>query len=78
MPEVIICDYRLRDGETGFDGLATIKGVLNKPDIPVIILTGDTTPELIQRCQRENYLLLYKPAKLLRSIKHCRKSALYA
>ena len=46
LPDLIVADYRLADGRTGPDVIEAIRGIAG-PDVPGIVLTGDTAPELI-------------------------------
>jgi signal transduction histidine kinase len=61
-PDLIICDYRLRAGETGTEVIARLHEELNHP-IPAIIMTGDTAPESIRQTQASGHALLHKPVK---------------
>jgi two-component system, sensor histidine kinase len=59
-PDLIICDFRLRDGESG---VAVIEAVREKldDDVPAILLTGDTAPENLRLAMASGYPLLHKP-----------------
>ena len=59
-PNLSICDFRLRSGETG---LATIAGLQadHGGGIPAMLITGDTAPDRISEAQASGYLLLHKP-----------------
>jgi len=59
-PDIIIADYRLRDGETGVSVIRQIHGRCDRP-IPALVLTGDTSPDRILECQRSGFRLLHKP-----------------
>ncbi|WP_207482322.1 PAS domain-containing hybrid sensor histidine kinase/response regulator [Arenibaculum pallidiluteum] len=48
VPDIIVADYRLRDGHVGTEAVEAIRAALGVP-VPAIILTGETTVE----CQRE-------------------------
>ena len=59
-PDVVICDYRLRAGETGievFDWMRTHFGM----NLPCVLITGDTEVDRLKRVQECGYLLLHKP-----------------
>lgn len=76
VPAVLICDYRLRDYKTGLDAIDVIRETL-KDAIPAIVLTGDTTPEVVELCKRNRLPLLYKPikpAKLLSALNNALNS----
>ncbi len=58
--ELIITDYRLQDHRTGGEAIDRIRKQLNSK-IPAIIVTGDTSPERIQKASGQDALLLHKP-----------------
>lgn len=61
-PDLIVCDYRLRNGEIGTDAILAVQKVL-KRTVPAIIMTGDTAPERIREAQASGHVLLHKPVK---------------
>ena len=62
LPELIICDFRLRDGEVGTEVIAELQALMDNK-IPAIIMTGDTGPESLQNVQSSGYTLVHKPVK---------------
>jgi CheY-like chemotaxis protein len=61
-PDVLICDYRLRDGETGITATAAIRNEFNT-DIPALLITGDTNPEEIRAIAASGLAVLHKPLR---------------
>lgn len=61
-PQLIMADYHLDDGDTGFDALAITHEILT-PHPPVIMITANYTNELRQRVREKGYSLLNKPVK---------------
>jgi signal transduction histidine kinase/ActR/RegA family two-component response regulator len=61
-PDLIVCDYRLRNEATGTDAIQAVQQVL-KRSVPAIIMTGDTAPERIREAQASGHALLHKPVK---------------
>lgn len=59
--DLLIVDYRLREGKTGSEAIETIRGHLGK-HVPAIIITGDTASNKISEAQSSDALLLHKPA----------------
>lgn len=59
-PGLIICDYRLRDNETGSTVIERLRNEYND-SIPGMLITGDTAPDRIKEAQASGYLLLHKP-----------------
>ena len=59
-PDLIIADYRLREGKTGAQAIRQISERLGR-DIPAILVTGDTAPERLREAQASGYHLLHKP-----------------
>src|SRR5438270_328930 len=45
-PDVILCDYNLSDGKTGFDFLEALRA--EDFDIPAVLLTDYDDPEIIE------------------------------
>jgi len=60
MPNLIICDYRLRDNEIGSTVIERLREEYNEA-IPGMLITGDTAPDRIKEAQASGYLLLHKP-----------------
>ncbi len=57
-PDLIICDHRLSDDETGLD---VIKKIQNRFDIPALMITGDTAPKNLQAIEQYGFPVLHKP-----------------
>jgi PAS domain S-box-containing protein len=62
-PDVIITDYRLAAGETGFDVIATVRAALGD-DLPAILITGDTDPDLMRSMVDRGIIVLHKPVQI--------------
>ncbi len=63
-PALIVTDYRLRDHETGIQVIDRVREEYNDPDIPVLLVSGDTDPSrLVQAAERE-MPLLHKPVEV--------------
>ena len=60
VPDLIISDLRLRDGEEGDDLIELIRQEYNK-DIPAMLVTGDTAPKRITRIKESGLVVIYKP-----------------
>jgi signal transduction histidine kinase/CheY-like chemotaxis protein len=61
-PDVLICDYRLRDGENGVAVAAALRNEFNA-DIPALLITGDTDPEQIRTIAASGLAVLHKPLR---------------
>jgi two-component system, sensor histidine kinase len=59
-PDLIICDYRLRDGENGIEVIEQLRSEYNAP-IAGMLITGDTAPERLANAKSSGLLLLHKP-----------------
>jgi CheY-like chemotaxis protein len=59
-PDIIISDYRLRDGKTGFDVIESIRRAFGT-SIPAFLISGDTAPERLREARASGYYLLHKP-----------------
>jgi CheY-like chemotaxis protein len=75
-PDLIISDYRLKNGRTGIDAIVQLRDAFSNA-IPAFLISGDILPERLQEAQRWGHQLLHKPlapialravmSKLLRS-----------
>lgn len=61
-PDLILCDYRLRNNRTGVEVLAILQKQLNK-EVPALLITGDTAPERLREAHESGLVLLHKPIK---------------
>jgi two-component system, sensor histidine kinase len=59
-PGLIVCDYRLRGGETGIAAIQELQSLYNE-DIPALLVTGDTAPDRIKEAEASGFVLLHKP-----------------
>lgn len=59
-PQLIISDYHLKDGSTGVQAVAAVREHFSR-DIPVFIVSGDTSKVVDGARQVSNSLLLAKP-----------------
>lgn len=57
--DLIIADYRLRDGETAVMLISKLRIIA--PDIPVVIVTGDTAVDRLRVAQTAGVPLIHKP-----------------
>ncbi len=62
VPDVIVCDYRLRDEELGSDVIAMLRDEFNE-NIPALLITGDTAPERIRKLVACGFPVLHKPVQ---------------
>jgi len=60
--DLIISDYQLGVDETGFDVIIAVRAWQGK-DIPGILISGDTSPELLLSASSAGHHLLYKPVR---------------
>ncbi|MBV8793963.1 MAG: response regulator [Hyphomicrobiales bacterium] len=64
-PALILCDYRLRDGESGLVVIERIRAKYNEL-IPAILITGDTAPDRLTEAKASGLLLMHKPVSNLK------------
>lgn len=62
-PQLIIADFRLADGETGFDAILAARRQFGE-NLPAIVVTGDTDPALIRSMSDRGIAVYYKPLKV--------------
>jgi len=63
VPDIVISDYRLTKGETGFNVIAALRRIFGKA-LPAILITGDTNPELVRSMVRRGIAVLHKPLQM--------------
>lgn len=59
-PDIIIADYRLKDGQTGVAAIRAIQGEFGA-QIPAILVTGDTGAERLREAVASGLPILHKP-----------------
>jgi two-component system, sensor histidine kinase len=59
-PDLAICDYRLRHGESGIEVIERLRSEYNSA-IPAMLITGDTAPDRLAEAKANGLLLLHKP-----------------
>lgn len=60
VPDALVVDYRLRDGERGGDAIGRIREALGMP-VPAVLVTGDTEPARLLEANASGFELLHKP-----------------
>jgi CheY-like chemotaxis protein len=60
VPELIICDYRLRNHRTGVEVIEALRAELGQ-DLLAVLITGDTAPQRLREAMGSGLPLLHKP-----------------
>jgi signal transduction histidine kinase/ActR/RegA family two-component response regulator len=60
MPDLIVSDYRLKDGENGIDVVARLREEFNA-QVPALLITGDTGIEQLREAEESGLHVLHKP-----------------
>jgi len=60
LPDLLLVDYRLRDGVTGDQAIDKVRSALGEP-IPSIIITGDTSSQSLEHVNQSGCRVLNKP-----------------
>lgn len=63
LPDIVISDYRLSHGETGFNVIARLRQ-LARYELPALLITGDTDPALVSSMTARGIVVLHKPIDL--------------
>ncbi|WP_244512927.1 hybrid sensor histidine kinase/response regulator [Ensifer sp. LC163] len=58
--DLVISDYRLAGGRTGLEAIGEVVTYLGRP-VPVIVLSGDTSPARLREVGTSGHHLLHKP-----------------
>ena len=59
-PDLVLADWRLRDGKTGLDAVRAVRQLLGS-EVPALIVTGDTAPHRIAEATASGLRVLHKP-----------------
>ncbi|MEB4591938.1 hybrid sensor histidine kinase/response regulator [Candidatus Thiothrix sp. Deng01] len=59
-PDLMVADYRLREGQTGAQAIELVRRHCQR-DIPAVIVTGDTSEERLREANSSGLYLLHKP-----------------
>ena len=62
VPDLIISDYRLRDGENGIAALQQLRKQAGRA-VPACLISGDTDPALLLAVRQAGLTLLHKPVR---------------
>lgn len=62
-PDVLICDYRLRDAHTGLEAVAAVRAHFSDDSLPAVIISGDVHPDVLQAVKNSGCLWLEKPVR---------------
>ncbi len=60
--DIIIADYRLREGTTGVEAIDTFTKYIDY-SVPSVLITGDTSPERMREISSHGLPVLHKPVK---------------
>ena len=60
--DLLIVDFRLRDGEDGVQLVAQLRSLLRRP-LPALLVTGDTALDRVREAQQSGLRVLYKPVR---------------
>ena len=60
-PDIVIVDYRLPDGRTGLEVIASVRA--RHPRVAAIVATGDVSPDVLRETQAAGHPVLHKPLR---------------
>jgi signal transduction histidine kinase len=58
--DLILSDWRLRGQENGVDAVRAVRAVCGE-STPAVLITGDTSPELLKLAHESGFVILHKP-----------------
>ncbi len=61
-PDLIISDYRLKEDLTGLEVIRQLQKKFSE-QIPSLLVSGDTDPQLLHSIHKQNFYMLHKPLK---------------
>jgi two-component system, sensor histidine kinase len=59
-PHFLVSDYHLKGPRSGIEAIVAVRGLLAS-NIPALLITGDTSPELVRETLSNKIYLLHKP-----------------
>jgi len=59
-PDIVIADYRLREGRTGMEAIRAVRALFDR-HIPGLILTGETDLNFLRECNGNGVGIAHKP-----------------
>jgi CheY-like chemotaxis protein len=59
-PDLLICDFRLRDGENGIEAIERLRAEYNA-NVPAMLITGDLAANRLLEAKASGLVLLHKP-----------------
>ncbi|SDR44387.1 Signal transduction histidine kinase [Rhizobiales bacterium GAS113] len=59
-PDIIISDYHLANGATGYEVIARLRDRFGQ-SVPAFLMSGDTSPEALREARASGFQLLHKP-----------------
>ena len=62
LPDLIICDYRLANGQSGIAAIADLRKAFGAL-VPAFLMSGDTAPERLREARESGHHLLHKPLR---------------
>jgi signal transduction histidine kinase/CheY-like chemotaxis protein len=73
--DLILSDWRLRGRETGTEAIRAVRAICGETT-PAILITGDTSSELLKLAHEDGLVVLHKPLQprqVVRLVKHLRR-----
>lgn len=62
-PDIVISDFRLGGGITGFDVIEDARALFGE-ELPALLITGDTNPEIMRSMADRGIIVQHKPVKI--------------
>lgn len=61
-PDVVLCDFRLSGDDNGLDTVMQLRAL--QPDLPAILVTGDTSADRLREARDAGLIVLHKPVRV--------------
>jgi signal transduction histidine kinase/ActR/RegA family two-component response regulator len=71
-PDIVVADFRLRGEDSGIAAIRSVRAV--HPELPAILLSGDTAPDRLREAEEAGITLLHKPV-IVEELAHAIASA---
>ncbi|MDJ0640438.1 MAG: response regulator, partial [Paracoccaceae bacterium] len=60
VPDLVISDFRLSQGQTGLDSISVVRHVSDH-DVPALLITAETAPDQLREAKQSGFPILHKP-----------------
>lgn len=60
VPDLLICDFRLSQGQTGLEAISEVRQASDR-GVPALLITAETAPDQLHEAKQSGFPILHKP-----------------